>query len=137
MPRGKKKKVIETFVEKPAEVDLPEGEIPESEADAMFERVEVKKTEERKKVEDKVDAQDWTRMDPDIPEALMGRVWVAVYRCEAGHKTKATNRQKDTGIWCHECKQKAEIMPKLFDNPPEDQSKKSDRKRKEMDKRGR
>jgi len=146
MPRGrKKKKLVQTEIPDTVvpeiEVDDEEEVIPESEVNAIFEKVETKKTEERKVVERGVDSQEWTRQDPEIPEALRGRVWVAVFKCSKGHKTKATNRQEESGILCFECRQigvenKADMLA-AFSDKPFDQSTKSELKRKEMNRRGR
>lgn len=144
MPRGRKKKVVEETTERVEAEALPVADtevMGENEVDSMFEKAVERKEEVKRKAEDAVDSQEWTRQDPDIPEALKGRVWIAVFKCEKGHKTKATNRQADTGIYCWQCrvegvKSRADMMP-IFRGAPEDQSKKTDVKRKEMNKRGR
>lgn len=107
-------------------------DVPDSEADAMIERAEEKKVAATKKVEKVVDTQEWTKMDPVIPEELEGRAWIAVYKCPHGHKTKATNRQADKGIQCFDCKSagqtvSADIMEQFLTKPV----KAADHKRKE------
>lgn len=113
----------------PKDVVLPKEEtddevMSESDADAMFNRQEEKKEQKTQAAMTSVDQQSWDRKrDPHIPPELEGRVWIAVYKCPEGHKTKATNRQRETGIRCEECllhgkEVKADIMPGLFDAPP-------------------
>lgn len=97
-------------------------EVSESEVAAMIERAEERKREEKEKIEAEVDDQAWSRSDPAIPEELEGRVWVAVYKCPHGHKTKATNRQAKTGVRCWDCGEKgqvvkAHVMPQFLQKP--------------------
>lgn len=88
----------------------------------MVGRAEERKEEEKARVEATVDSQDWNMMDPVIPEELKGRVWIAVYKCPDGHKTKATNRQATTGVMCWRHRDagkqvKAVIMPQFLARP--------------------
>lgn len=123
--------VLETPVpvqEEHLEEDLEQTEggdlvdMSEKEAERIVQRASDRKDEAKAKVEATVDSQDWTASDPVIPEELAGKVWVAVYRCPDAHKTKATNRQKDTGVLCWKCKAagvkvKATIMPQFLEKP--------------------
>jgi len=61
----------------------------------------------------------FSKMDPKIPEGR--EVYVAVYSCTQGHKTKATNLQAEEGVQCYECsmsgkKEIAKIMPQFITN---------------------
>lgn len=105
-----------------APVESDNEEMSEAEVEAMERRSAQKKQAAIAKVEAEVDAQEWTLMDPVIPENLVGRVWVAVYRCPEGHKTKATNRQAESGVFCWKHREsgqkvKAEIMPQFLSRP--------------------
>lgn len=127
--RGKKEKV--------QKVTPDVEEVSEKEAEAMVERAIQKKEEVKAKLEESVDNQDWTMYDPVIPEDLKGRVWIAVFRCPDSHKTKATNRQADTGVWCWACGQAgkksiATIMPQFLKQPapPDDDLEKRKKARK-------
>lgn len=111
------------------EVDVED--VPESEADAMIERAAKRREEEKQKVEAEVDKQEWSASDPLIPEDLKSKVWIAVYKCPEGHKTKATNRQAKTGIHCGACRiqgktVKADVMPQFLEKPipPDDDNEK-------------
>lgn len=118
---------------KPAAIRTPTPEIPpilnddenisEAEANAMVDESIAQEKAELKKLENEIDSQDWTLADPVIPDALKDEVWVAVYKCVLGHKTKATNRQAKGGVRCWRCKEegktvKAEIMMQFL-VPPE------------------
>lgn len=106
----------------PSPVEPDVEDVSEQEAEAMVERHVHKKEEVKAKLEESVDAQDWTQSDPVIPEDLIGRVWIAVFRCPEGHKTKATNRQAKSGVRCYICKGagkevKADIMAQFLVKP--------------------
>lgn len=113
---------VEVEREQP-ETEYEESEdVSESEANAMVERVVEKQTKQEAKEIEAVDRQDWTRNDPVIPEGLKGKVWIAVFRCPKGHKTKATNRQAEAGVLCYPCKVegkqvKAEVMDQFVKKP--------------------
>lgn len=120
-PQGDK---VEFLIPNEPEPETDSEEVSEAEANAMVERAQEKKRAEQSKIESQLDDQDWSRSDPIIPEELQNRVWVAVYRCPSGHKTKATNRQARTGIPCWDCKQgpdgrvvKASMMPQFMQKP--------------------
>jgi hypothetical protein len=103
-------------------VESDNEELSETEAAAMLDRQEKRINDFKVKLETEVDSQEWTLADPVIPEDLKGRVWIAVYRCPEGHKTKATNRQADSGVWCYkhrEAGQKimATIVPQFLSRP--------------------
>ena len=102
MPRGRPKKPV-----KP-DADVAVPKLPEV----------VKET-----MEQKLPRGVWTRLDPEIPKGMKGKMWVAVFKCSSGHKTKATNLQADQGIDCNECGADAEII-EAFRKPPVDQSRK-------------
>lgn len=98
-------------------------EMSEAEADAIVEEAAAKEKARMKKLESEMDSQDWSLSDPVIPEALKADVWIAVFKCALGHKTKATNRQAKTGVRCWRCKEdgktaKADIMLQFL-VPPE------------------
>lgn len=106
-------------------VESDNEEMSEAEVEAMEQRSTAKKEAAIARVEAEVDSQEWTLADPVIPENLVGRVWIAVFRCPEGHKTKATNRQADHGVWCWKCrgsgqKVKASIMPQFLTRPVSD-----------------
>jgi len=124
---GKTKKVKELPLPEAPVVEKDDEDMSEDEVDNIIAKAEEKKVEAVKKVELSVDKQEWTKQDPVIPEELEERVWVAVYRCPNGHKTKATNRQKDSGVQCYECKETAVIVPQFLNKPTnqEDKRKKS------------
>lgn len=113
---GRPKK-IEEVEKKPPVVEPEEEEMSDAEIEILIARRQEKKEQAARKVELSVDAQEWTKQDPVIPEELAGRVWIAVYRCPSGHKTKATNRQADSGIQCAECSQAATIVPQFLKKP--------------------
>lgn len=123
--KAKKKEPKEIIEKKPIVQEVPEtdGEdMNEQEVAAMEERAKQRKDEAKAKIEATVDTQHWSLVDPIIPEELTGRVWIAVYRCPDGHKTKATNRQADKGILCFkhgELGQKviAQIVPMFLEKP--------------------
>jgi hypothetical protein len=121
---GRPKKVIESFdVPKPTvPVNEPE-DMAETEVEGMIERKEQKEVEAVKKVELSVDSQEWSKNDPVIPDDLKGRVWVAVFKCPVGHKTKATNRQDNSGIKCFECGKPSQIMSQFTEKPKKDSTK--------------
>lgn len=100
-------------------------EMSEAEVEAMANRQEVKKEQAKARIEAEVDSQSWSVADPIIPDELKGRVWIAVYRCPEGHKTKATNRQAESGVFCWRHREagqnvKAEIMPQFLSRPVTD-----------------
>lgn len=131
--KGKSKKekvtdmphVVDENPSHPVDVDSVESEseiVSEKEAEAMIERHVQKKEAVKAKLEESVDSQDWTMSDPEIPADLVGRVWIAVYRCPTGHKTKATNRQAESGVVCWRCREagkkvKAVIMDQFLIKP--------------------
>lgn len=141
-PKAKKPMPVDpmepTFPPEVTDSTTPDVEIvTDKEAEAMVERAEKRKEEVKAKAELAVDSQDWTISDPVIPAELKGRVWVAVFRCAQGHKTKATNRQADTGVWCFGCRQLgkreiATIMAQFLTKPepPEDDLEKRRKARK-------
>lgn len=107
--------------------ELDAEDVPESEANAMVERAAKRREAEREKIEASVDNQDWSQSDPLIPEDLKGKVWIAVYKCPEGHKTKATNRQAKSGVRCAVCRGqgktvKADVMPQFLEKPVEPDS---------------
>jgi hypothetical protein len=60
--------------------------------------------------DDDVDTeQKWGATDPVIPEDRKGSVWVALFKCPDGHKTKATSDYRR--IRCRVCEKVATIMP--------------------------
>lgn len=66
-----------------------------------------------------VSVHEWTRLDPVITngQRKARTIWVAVFKCQDGHKTKATNRQGDEGITCYGCGKHASMMEQ-FKFPP-------------------
>lgn len=102
--------------------DNDNEEMSEAEAAGILERQEKRKADFKAKLENEVDSQEWTLTDPVIPPELEGKVWIAVYRCPEGHKTKATNRQADSGVWCWKHREvghkvMASIMPQFLNRP--------------------
>ncbi len=129
------RKHVEEREERPQAEETDGEEMSESEANAMFERAEERKEAAEREAMDEVDGQDWTRNDPVIPEELLKarKVWVAVFKCPKGHKTKATNRQADSGVYCYECKEKgekvrADIMDQFVERPEAEENKDVKRK---------
>lgn len=124
------KKFPEDGMSEPVSQPVPEQhesdseDMPESEVEGMIQRKEEKKAEAKKAVERSVDTQEWTKADPVIPEEMEDRVWIAVYKCPQGHKTKATNRQAESGIRCYECKEKAAIVPLFLKKPVQEDKRK-------------
>lgn len=110
-------------IPKAPEFETPDNEdMTDAETTEIFDDQEKRKKDLQNKLEIEVDTQEWTLADPIIHEDLAGKVWVAVYRCPDGHKTKATNRQAKSGVWCwkhREAGQKvmATIMPQFLNRP--------------------
>lgn len=153
MPKGKKKTPLQKFKElrkkDPGNIPLPDvgetvnplpgsespEEMSEDEVSDMISEKEQDKKAEKAKILSHVDSQDWTRMDPVIPEELRTSIWVAVYKCPKGHKTKATNRQATDGVFCFECKEAgfkvvASIMPQFIRAPESDFDEKMEKRKK-------
>lgn len=106
----------------PPAVESDGEEMSEAEVEAMERRSVAKKQAAIAKVEADVDAQEWTLADPVISDDLKGRVWIAVFRCPEGHKTKATNRQASSGVYCWRCREAglkvtAQIMEQFLQRP--------------------
>lgn len=121
----KQERSVQSEIEVPEPSLVPEPDVvdlPEADADAIIDEAAAEEAKKQKKMESELDGQYWSRNDPEIPEALKDQVWVAVYRCSEGHKTKATNRQAKSGVRCWKCKEsgltvKAEVMPQFLDKP--------------------
>lgn len=139
----KPKTTAPPLVDEVKDVDPAEGageEMSDDEANAMFNRAEKRKEEATAKAFADVDQQDWTRNDPFIPVDLLkaGKVWVSVYKCPNGHKTKATNRQAEQGIFCWQCKETGKQVKAtlcFLGRPENDRTDEKDEKR-EKAKRG-
>lgn len=157
MPKGKKKTPLQKFkdlkknekefkgkIPEPESntVSLPEGVAPEApeemsedEVSDMISEKEQEQKSAKAKILSHIDSQEWTRQDPEIPEELRGSIWIAVYRCPKGHKTKATNRQAEDGVLCFECKAAgfkviAAIVPQFIRAPRMEFDEKMDKRKK-------
>lgn len=106
----------------PPVTESDDENMSEEEASALIDAKVVEAAQEVERQGEELDRADWTMADPVIPEALKGRVWIAVFKCPKGHKTKATNRQAKSGIACWRCREegkriKAEMMPQFEARP--------------------
>lgn len=132
MPRGKKKiinktdKILPPLPSDSAVEQTEESgneEMSEAEVNKMFEAKEaapVKKANGSTDVP--VDPRFFDANDPER-DLKDRKTWVAVFECPKTHKTKATNHQANSGVYCWKCREegvlvKATIMEQFLTPPP-------------------
>jgi hypothetical protein len=98
MPRGRPKKKLVFIEEKKPVVTSPDSDSTAG-ADTEIKQETSLST-------------GWTSADPVITNKS---VWVAVFKCNVGHKTKSTSEYRQ--VACHLCGSKAEIMSQFLTDP--------------------